>query len=85
MYMNAITYSAARQNLAKIMNQICDEHEPIIITRKAANAVIMLSLEDFHALQETAYLLKSPKNARHLRNSISQYENGEYQEMDLIE
>ena len=83
--MNAITYSHARQNLATIMDKICDEHEPIIITRKASHAVVMMSLDDFHSIQETAYLLKSPKNAKRLRTSIKQYDNGKFQERDLLQ
>jgi len=83
--MDAIAYSNVRQHLAKVMDKICDEHEPIIITRKKNDAVIMMSLEDFNSIQETAYLLKSPINAEHLRNSFKQYEDGKYQERTIIE
>jgi antitoxin YefM len=55
--MDAITYSAARANLAKTMDRVCNDHEPLIITRSGEQSVVMLSLEDFQALEETAYLL----------------------------
>ena len=74
--MDTITYSAVRSNLAQTMDKVCDDHAPIIITRKAAKPVIMLSLEDYQALEETAYLLRSPKNARRLMESIMQLEAG---------
>lgn len=52
--MDAITYSAARANLASIMDRVCNDHEALIITRNGEQSVVMLSLEDFQALEETA-------------------------------
>lgn len=74
--MKAISYTAARSNLAKTMESICNDHEPVIITRKNERSVIMLSLEDYEALEETAYLLRSPKNMKRLIESISELEDG---------
>lgn len=68
--MTALTYSAARENLASTMDRVCQDHAPVIITRNRDQAVVMLSLEDFESLQETAYLLRSPANARRLLDSI---------------
>jgi len=68
--MTAITYTAARENLASTMDQVCSDHDPVIITRNRDQAVVMLSLEDYESLQETAYLLRSPANARRLLGSI---------------
>ncbi len=72
--MEAISYTAARENLAQTMAQVCNDHAPIIITRKREQSVVLISLEDFHALQETAYLLRSPQNARRLLDAIAQLE-----------
>ena len=74
--MDAITYSAARAKLADTMDRVCDDHEPIIITRNGQQAVVMLSLDDFKSLEETSYLLRSPKNARRLLDSIAVLEAG---------
>jgi antitoxin YefM len=74
--MNAVTYSQARENLAETMDKVCDDHSPIIITRKNERSVVMISLEDYEALEETAYLLRSPKNARRLLESIADLEAG---------
>ena len=74
--MDAITYSAARANLADTMDRVCDDHEPIIITRNGQQAVVMLSLEDYNAIEETAYLLRSPKNAKRLVDAIADLEAG---------
>jgi len=74
--MDAITYSAARANLADTMDRVCDDHEPIIITRSGQQAVVMLSLDDFKSLEETSYLLRSPKNALRLLESIAELEAG---------
>jgi antitoxin YefM len=74
--MDAITYSAARAKLADTMDRVCDDHEPIIITRSGQQAVVMLSLDDFKSLEETSYLLRSPKNARRLLDSIAVLEAG---------
>ena len=83
--MKAITYTAARQNLAKTMEEVCKDHAPIIITRKKSDSVIIMSLEDYSALEETAYLLRSPKNTRRLIESIVQLEDGKGTERELIE
>jgi antitoxin YefM len=82
--MEAITYTFARQNLAKTIEKICRDRAPMIVTRKASESVVIMSLEDFEALEETAYLLRSPKNARRLIESIVQLENGKGNEKDLL-
>ncbi len=74
--MNAISYTAARENLASTMNKVCEDHAPIFITRNRDQAVVMMSLEDFEALEETAYLLKSPKNAKRIMSAIAQLDAG---------
>ena len=83
--MDAITYSTARANLADTMDRVCEDHEPIIITRNGEQAVVMMSLEDFKALEETSYLLRSPKNARRLLESIASLESGNGQARSLVE
>ena len=82
--MNAVTYSQARSDLAKTMDRVCDDHSPIIITRKSQRSVVMISLEDYQALEETAYLLRSPKNARRLLESIAELQSGGGAETELI-
>jgi antitoxin YefM len=82
--MNAVTYSQARSDLAKTMDRVCDDHSPIIITRKSQRSVVMISLEDYQALEETAYLLRSPKNARRLLESIAELQSGGGTERELI-
>ena len=83
--MDAITYSAARANLAKTMDRVCDEHEPIIITRNRGEAVVLMSLSDFNAEEETRYLLQSPANAKRLLESIARLKAGLGVEHELID
>jgi antitoxin YefM len=83
--MKAITYTAARQNLAKTMEEVCKDHAPVIVTRKKNDSVVIMSLEDYTALEETAYLLRSPKNTRRLIESVVQLEDGKGTERELIE
>lgn len=82
--MDAITYSGARANLARTMDRVCNDHEPLIITRNGEQSVVMLSLEDFQALEETAYLLRSPANARRLLSATTQLAAGQGTERDLV-
>jgi antitoxin YefM len=83
--MNAITYTEARENLAKTIQQVCRDHDPVIITRKREDSVVMISLEDYESLTETAYLLKSPRNARRLLTSLEELEQGKGREQALVE
>ena len=83
--MDSISYTTARANLAKTMNQVCESHDPIIITRSGQESVVMLSLEDFNSLEETAYLLRSPKNAKRLLEAIADLEQGRGTERELAE
>jgi antitoxin YefM len=83
--MEAITYSHARSNLAQTMEKVCDDHLPVIITRKNQRSVVLLSLEDYQALEETIYLLRSPQNARRLLESITELESGSGTERELVE
>jgi antitoxin YefM len=73
---NTLTYTAARETLASTMDRVCSDHDPVVITRKRNQAVVMMSLEDYESLQETAYLLRSPANARRLAEGIAQLEQG---------
>lgn len=83
--MDTVTYTAARANLAHTMNRVCADHEPLIITRNGQQSVVMISLEDFQALEETAYLLRAPKNAKRLLEAIAGLEVGRGRERRLAE
>ena len=83
--MEAISYSAARANLAKTMDRVCEDHSALIITRKGEPSVVMLSLEDYQALEETAYLLRSPANARRLLQAVEELAAGGGQARALAE
>jgi antitoxin YefM len=83
--MNAIPYTRLRANLASEMDRVCQDHAPIIVTRRASASVVMISLDDYEALEETSYLLRSPKNARRLLESIEALEAGRGTERDLAE
>ena len=74
--MDAMTYTAVRANLASTMDRVCNDHEALIITRNGEQAVVMLSLEDFKALEETANLLRTPANAKRLLSATAQLNTG---------
>jgi antitoxin YefM len=78
--MKAITYTAARGALADTMDEVCRDRAPVKITRKHDQTVVMLSLADYESLEETAYLLRSPANARRLLEAIESHAWGKSQE-----
>lgn len=74
--MEAVSYTAVREHLAETMDRVCEDHAPVVITRNRHPSVVMLSLEDYAALEETAYLLHVPANARRLLKSIQDLDGG---------
>jgi antitoxin YefM len=66
------------------MQRVCDDHEQVVITRKNAESVVMMSLEDFNSWLETIYLLRNPANAARLRESMAQIERGDFAKRDLL-
>jgi antitoxin YefM len=83
--MQAITYTTAQAQLADTIDRVCEDHEPVIITRDADQAVVILSLDDYNALTETAHLMRSPANARRLLDAIAELEQGGGTERALAE
>ena len=79
----AVTASEARKTLFPLIEQVNDDHVPVEITSKRGNAVLM-SLEDYQALQETAHLLRVPANARRLLESLAQAQAGHREEHELL-
>ena len=73
--MKTITYSRTRQHLAEVIDAVSDDRAPVLITRQNGKPVVMMSLDDYNALEETAYLLRSPKNAKRLMASVEQLRN----------
>jgi len=74
--MKSITYTTARENLASTINRVCEDQTPVTITRNRDQAVVMLSLAEYESLQETAYLLRSPANAKRLLASLDAIKRG---------
>lgn len=83
--MEAATYTQVRKNFALVMDKVCDDHNPIIITRQNARPVVMVSLEDYNAIEETLYLVRSPKNAARLSKALQDLKNKKFLKKDLME
>jgi len=73
--MNVQTYSETRANFKAAIESVAERHEPLLITSKTAD-VVMIAKEDFESMQETMYLLSSRNNANRLMESIAEYESG---------
>jgi antitoxin YefM len=74
--MQAVTYTHARTNFAAMLDKVNDDHAPVLITRQQGKPAVLMSLEDFSAWEETAYLLRSPENARRLKRAIGRLDKG---------
>ncbi len=74
--LDAISYSEARKNLATLMDNVCNDSDIVVITRRKARPVVLMSLDEYSSIQETAYLLRSPANAERLLESIAEMRQG---------
>lgn len=83
--MKTISSTELRANLSRVMDHVNDDHEPVIVTRAKGKPVVMVSLEDWASMDETAYLLTSPENARRLREAVRELDAGKGEVRDLIE
>ena len=83
--MDTISYSAFRTNLASVLDKVNDDHKPVLITRQGGKPAVVISLEDFQAYEETAYLMASPKNAARLTQAMAEVESGHSVVRELIE
>ncbi len=75
-FMRAISSTELRANLAKYIDRVNDDHEPLIITRAGGRDAVLISLEDFVAIEETLYLISNPNNRAELLKSIDELDNG---------
>lgn len=83
--MRTMTYSESRARYAETLNAVVEDREEVVITRAGHEPVVIVSLEDYQSLKETAYLLRSPENARRLLTAIDRLENGGGVVRDLAE
>ncbi|MXX56322.1 MAG: type II toxin-antitoxin system prevent-host-death family antitoxin [Gemmatimonadetes bacterium] len=79
------TYTGARKNLAALMDQVTDTHEPVLIRRRGKEPVALIAVEDLSSWMETDYLLRSPKNAERLKEAIARADAGEGESMEVEE
>jgi len=83
--MDVLSYSETRARLKEVMDRVVEDRSPVVITRQKAEAVVMVSLADWNAMEETLHLLSSPTNAQRLREAIRQLDEGGGKERELIE
>lgn len=83
--MRTMSYSESRAKYAETLNAVVDDREEVVITRAGHEPVVIVALADYESLKESAYLLKSPENARRLLAAITRLENGEGVVRDLAE
>jgi antitoxin YefM len=83
--MDVLSYSDTRANLKEVMDRVVEDRAPVVVTRQKAESVVLVSLADWHAMEETIHLLSSPTNAERLRKSIDQLNAGQGEARALIE
>jgi antitoxin YefM len=79
------TYTALRENLASYLDRVVDDREVVVVKRRGARDVAIIAADELAGLEETAYLLRSPANARRLRNSLRELEQGGGKRMTVDE
>ena len=82
--MKTMTYTESRARYAEVLDQVVNDREEIVITRQGHESVVIIALDEYESLMETVYLMQSPANARHLRESIAQLRHGNLEEHESI-
>jgi len=83
--MRVISFTEARNSLKSLLDQVVNDADCAVITRRDSQDAVVMSLDSYNSLMETVYLLKSPANAEHLRKSIEQFSQGKFKERDLLD
>lgn len=83
--MKTMSYTESRARYAEVLDSVVNDREEIVITRAGHESVVIVSLEDFESLRETAYLMRSPTNARRLLDSMERLEQGSGDVHDLMD
>ncbi len=83
--MNVMTYTDARNGLAKALDKVVEDREELVITRTGREGVVMVAQEEWDAIQTTLYLLSSPRNAARLHASIAEFDAGEGLEVERVD
>jgi len=83
--MRVVNFSDARNRLKKVLDQVVEDSDYTIISRRDAADAVVMSLEHFNGLMETVHLLKSPANAEHLAKSIAQFRSGKSEKHELVD
>ncbi|WP_207459150.1 type II toxin-antitoxin system prevent-host-death family antitoxin [Azospirillum sp. SYSU D00513] len=83
--MGHVSYTELRNNLASLMDEVCDSRAPLVVTRQKGRSVVMISEEEYEGLMETLHLLRSPANAERLLRGIAQLDAGKGTERTLID
>jgi len=83
--MNAVNYSELRKRLKGYLDRVYDDHEPLIITRKNNQNIVLLSIEEYNSLIETNYLLSNIANSKRLIKSLEKARHGKLLKKELIE
>ncbi|NQZ73338.1 MAG: type II toxin-antitoxin system prevent-host-death family antitoxin [Dinoroseobacter sp.] len=81
--MDVITYTDARASLKDVMDRVIHDSVDVVVTRKKREAVVMMSLDEYNAIQETLHLQRSPENARRMQSSIAQLDAGKGTEREI--
>ena len=82
--MDILTFSEARASLKQVMDDVCMDHQPKVITRQRGDHVVLISHQDYNSLIETLHLLNSPNNAYRLKESINQVKAGSVTVRELL-
>lgn len=83
--MRTMSYTESRARYAEVLDAVVDDREEIVITRTGRQPAVIVSLDDYESLKETAYLLRNPANARRLLASIDELETGKGVARELVE
>ena len=83
--MEAMTYTYTRQHFAQVMDRVNDDHSPVVITRQQGRPVVIISLADYHAMEETAYLLRNANGAKRLIDSVERLHAGQGEIKELVD
>jgi antitoxin YefM len=83
--MDVISYSDTRSRLKEVMDRVVADHAPVVVTRQKAESVVMVSLSDWNAMEETLHLLSTAANQTRLLDAVRQLDSGAGEARDLIE